>query len=124
MNVGGLGRSTGSCPGRLRDRRLHVGRSRVEALGEIELQDEAGVSLAVVGGHQLEAGNLHELALERRGHVVGHRLGRGARIVHLHLDHRIIDRRQIVHRQLKIGQHSEQNDRDRQHDRHHRTTNE
>ena len=68
-------------------------------LDKIELQHEAGVALAAVGGHQLQAGNLHELALQRRGDVVGHRLRRRARIVHLHLDHRIVHRRQIVHRQ-------------------------
>ena len=33
---------------------LHIGGSAVEALRKIELQDEAGVSLPVVGGHQFQ----------------------------------------------------------------------
>ena len=74
--------------------------------------------------HQLQAGNLHELPFQRRGHVVGHRLRRCARIIYLHLDDGIIDRRQIAHRQAEISEHAEQNDRDRQRNRHHRTANE
>ncbi len=109
---------------RARDCRLHVGGGSVQALREIELQHEAGVSLTVVGGHQFQARNLHELALQRRGHVVRHRLGRCARIVDLHLDHGIIDGRQIADRQAKIGHHSEQDDRDGQRHRHDGTTNE
>ncbi len=107
-----------------RDRRLHVRGSAVEALGKIELQDEVGVSLGVVGSHQLQPRNLHELALQRRGHVVGHRLRRRARIVHLHLNDRVVDSRQIADRQLKICDQSEQNDGDAQRNRHHRTANE
>ena len=107
-----------------RDGRLHVGRRAVEALGKIKLQDKTGVPLTVVRGHQLQARDLHELALQRRGHIVGHRVRRSSRIVDLHLDDRIIDGRQIAYRQPKICQDSEQDDGDGQRDRHYRTTNE
>ena len=82
------------------------------------------MSLRVVGGHQLEAGNLHELAFQRRGDVIRHRLRRGARIIHLHLDHRVIDGRKIAHRQLEISDQPKENDGDAQRNRHYRTTNE
>jgi hypothetical protein len=82
---------------------LNVGRSTVKALGKIKLQHEAGMSLAVIGGHKLQAGNLHELALQRRGYVVRHGLRGRARIIHLHLDDGIINSRQIADRQPEIS---------------------
>ncbi len=124
MNVGGLGRSTGSCP----VARVIAACTSVAAasrlLFKIKLQHEAGVALAAVGRHHLQAGNLHELALERRGHVVGHGLRRRARIIHLHLNHGIVDRGQIVDRQAQVREHAKQDDRDRQDHRHHRASDE
>src|SRR5215469_5626244 len=81
------------------------------------------MSLPIVGGHQFKARNLHELALQRRGHVVRHRLRCGTRIVHLHLDYGVVDRRQITDGQAEVRRHSEQDHRDGQRHRHHRTTN-
>jgi len=106
------------------DGRLNISRGRVQTLGKIELQHEVGVALRIVRGHQLEAGNLHELALQRRGDVVRHSLWRRAGIVHLHLDHRVIHRGQVAYRQLKVGYQSEQNDGDAERNRHDRTANE
>ena len=65
-------------------------------------------SLSALGSHHLQSVDLHELAFERRGDVVGNRIRTGARITHLHLDDRIVDGRQIVYRQLKITQHAKQ----------------
>ena len=48
LNVGGLGRSGGSWPVRLRDRRLHVRRGGVDALVQIELQREAACAPGVL----------------------------------------------------------------------------
>ncbi len=90
---GRAGQIDGKLSLRPRDCCLNVGGSAVEALGEIELQHEAGMSLAIIGRHQFQARNLHELALEWRGDIVGHRLRRRSRIIDLHLDHGIIDRR-------------------------------
>ena len=66
--------------------------------------------LPAVGGHDLEAGNLHELTLERRGDIVRHRVGRGARVVHADLDHRIVDGRQVVHGKREVRERAEQDD--------------
>ena len=68
------------------------------------------MALAIVGRNELQAWNLHELALQWRGYVVGHRLGRRAGIIYLHLDDRVVNSRQITYRQAKVGQHSEQDD--------------
>ena len=106
------------------DGRLHIGRRAVEALGEIKLKNKTGVALTIVRGHQFKTRDLHELALEWRGHIVGHRSRSCSRIVDLDLDNRIIDGRQIAYRQPKICQHSKQYDGDGQRDRHYRTTNE
>ena len=70
---------------RLGDGGLHIGGGGIDAFAQIELQREAGVALAAVAGDQFQTGNLHELALERRGDVVGHRLGRGTGIGDVHL---------------------------------------
>ena len=73
---------------------------------------------------ELESRNLHELTLERRGDVVGHRLGRRAWIPHLNLDDRIVDSRQVVDREAPVGQHAKQDRGHGQDDRHHGTTDE
>ena len=96
------------CP---RDRRLNVGRRSVEALRKTKLQHEARVTLSIVRGHHLESGDLHELAFQRRGHVVGHRLRSRARITNLHLNHRVIHGRQVAHRKPEISKYAKQNDR-------------
>ena len=41
--------------------------------------------LRALRGHHLEPVDLHELAFERGGDVVGNRIGTGARITDLHL---------------------------------------
>ena len=82
------------------------------------------MSLAVVRSYQLQSRNLHELALQRGGHIVGHRIRRRSRVVDLYLDDRIINGRQIADGQPEISQRSKQDDRDGQCDRHHRTANE
>ena len=99
MNVGGLGRSTGSFAVAW----VMAACTSVAAASRLFDRSNCSTKLvcpcAAIGGHHLQSGNLHELAFERRGHIVGHRLGRGARIAHLNLNHRIVHRRQIVHRQ-------------------------
>ena len=82
------------------------------------------MTLTAVRGHDLEARDLHELTLERRRDAVRHRLWRRAGVAHADLDNRVVDRGQIVHRQVEVGEHAEEDDGGGQHDRHHRTTNE
>ena len=77
-------------PGGLADGRLHVRGRGINTLRKIKLQDEVAVACAAVGRHHLQPGNLHELAFQRRGHVISHRLRRGTRITHADLNHRII----------------------------------
>ena len=81
------------------------------------------MSLAIVGGHQLQAGNLHELAFERRGNIVRHGFRSRAGIIYLHLDDGIVDGRKVTYRQAKVSRHSEQNHRHGQRNRHDRATN-
>ncbi len=111
-------------PGGLGDRRLHVGGGGIDALGQGELQRQAGLTLGALGSHELEPVDLHELPLERGGDVARHRLGARARVADLHLDHRVVDRRKVVHRQLKVGQGAEQDHGRGEDRRHHRTPDE
>jgi hypothetical protein len=62
------------------------------------------VSLVALGRYEFQPGNLYELALERRGDIVGHGVGTRARVVHLHLDDRVVHSWQVVHWQLPIAQ--------------------
>src|SRR5262245_51610178 len=64
------------------------------------------------------------MPFERRGYVVGHRVGTGAGVRRLHLDHGIVDGREVVHREPEITQRSEEDSRDGQHYGHHRPANE
>ena len=67
--------------GRLGNRRLHIGRRRIDAFAQGELKRQAGVALSALGSDQFESIDLHELALERRRDIVGDGLGTGAGIV-------------------------------------------
>ena len=107
-------------PGGLRDRGLDVGRRGVDVLVQGELEGQAHVPLGALRRDDLEAGDLHELALERRRDVVGHRVRAGAGVVGLHLDDRVVHGGQVVHRQLPVAEDAEQHHRggeDRRHDR-------
>ena len=88
---GRAGQIDGKLSLRPRDGCLNVGSGTVEALREIELQHKAGKPLTIIGGNQFQARNLHELALQRRSHIVRHGLGRCARVTYLHLDYGIVD---------------------------------
>src|SRR5262249_25830876 len=118
------GRVRGKPAGRLGDGRLHIGRGGVEGLAEGELQRQLGVSLRALAGDQLQPVDLHELPLQRGGHVGGHRLGAGSGIVDVDLDHRVVDGRQVVDRKLEVAEDAEE-DRGEGEDRgHHRPADE
>ena len=87
---------------------MHISGRGIDILVQSKLQSKAGLSLSALRGHHLQAIDLHELALERRGDVVGNRVRTRARVTDLHLDDGIVHRRQIVHRELKVAQHSKQ----------------
>src|SRR5204862_5006753 len=72
----------------------------------------------------LEPVDLHELPLERRRDIVRDGLGRGARVVRVHLDDRVVHRGQVVDRQRAVGDHAENDHRDGQDRGHDRTANE
>ena len=65
------------------------------------------MALGAFGSHEFQSGNLHELALKRRGDVVGHGVRTRARIVRLHLDDRVVHGWQVVHRELPIAEDPE-----------------
>ena len=77
-NVGGDGRSTGRLPVACEIAVCTSVAAASMLLLRRELQREAGVPLSALGSHQLQPVDLHELALERRGDVVGDR-SRGSR---------------------------------------------
>src|SRR5258707_14676041 len=82
------------------------------------------MALSVVRGHHFEPGNLHELALERSSHIVGHRFRRGTRITHLDLNDRIIHCGQVAHRKSKICKYAKQDHRGGEGHSHYRAENE
>jgi hypothetical protein len=101
------------------DRRLHIRRGGVDALGQGKLQREATEALRAPAGNQFQSGNLHELPFQRRSDVGGHGVRAGAGIANIDQNHRVIDRRQIVHRQLSVRQDTKQDCRHRQDHGHH-----
>ena len=106
------------------DRRLHVGGGRVDVLLQGELEREGRVTLVARARDDFQAVDLHELPFQRRGDIVGHRLRARAGIRHPDLDYRVIDGRQIVHRQLQITKHAEEDHREGEDRGHHRAANE
>ena len=72
------------------------------------------MSLRALRRHQLEAVDLHELALQRRCDVVGYGLGTGAGIIGLDLNDRIIDGREIIDGELPVRREAGDEHRQRQ----------
>ena len=118
------GKIQGQTPGGLVDRRLNIGGRHIHALAQRELQRERSIPLGARRCDQVQSGNLQKLFFQRSGHIAGHRGRRCPGVIHADVDHRKIDHRQVVDRQLLIRKDTEQNDRHRQQDGHHRTTNE
>src|SRR5918996_9350 len=84
------------------------------------MESESHNALSTLRRYDLEPVDLHELALEWRGNVVGNRVRACARITNHHLDNGIVDRRKIVNRELEITQHAEEDHRQSEDCRHHR----
>ena len=101
------------------DRRLDVIGSTVNVPGEVELQHQPRRALAAAGRDEHESRDLHELPLERRGHVGGHRLRSCAGITGLDLNDGIVDRRQIADRQPEVRVDAEDDDGEAERHCHH-----
>src|SRR5262249_55248739 len=91
---------------------LYIRGGGIYVLVQRELQRQACVTLRAARGDELQSIDLHKLALQRRGDIIRHCVGARARVVHLHLNNRIIDSRKVVHRKPEITQGSEEDDRD------------
>src|SRR5437667_12590848 len=85
------------------DLSLHVCGSVNDTFAENELERERRVPLRACARDDVEPWNLQELFLERRGDVVRHGRRIRARIGAGDLDNRVIDRGQIVDRELAVG---------------------
>ena len=94
-------------PQRLRDRRLHVLRGRVDVPVERELDDDLRLPEARRRRHVVDAGDRRELLLERRRDRRRHRLRARAGQRRAHRDRREVDVRQIAHRQLPVRDDAE-----------------
>ncbi len=103
---------------RLRDRRLHVLRGRVDVPVERELHDDLRLPEARRRRHVVDAGDRRERLLERRRDRCGHRLRARARQRGAHRHGRKVDVRQVAHRQLPVRDDSEDEDADHDERRH------
>ncbi len=90
---------------------LHILGGGVDIAVEIELQDHIHAAQAGRGQHLRHAGNLRELAFERRGHRGRHGLRIGAGQAGIDLDGGEIDLRQLGDGQQRKGDHAGQQDR-------------
>ena len=109
---------------RLRDRRLHILRGRVDVAVERELQRDRRDPLAAGRRHLIDAGDGRELLLERRRHGGRHRLGARAGERGAHRDRRVVDGGQVAHRELLVRDEAEQKDAGHDEGRHDRTPDE
>ncbi len=82
-----------------------------DTFAENKLECERRISLRALARDNVEPWNLQELFLQRRGDVVRHggRIRAGVRT--RDLDNRIIDRRQIVDRELAVSGDAGDDDR-------------
>ena len=103
---------------RLGDRRLHVGRRLVDIAIERELEGDVRVSLGTRRRDVLNARHRRKRLLERRRHRGRHDFGTRARQPCRHGDCRVVDSREIAHRQLAICEHTKNEDSDHDQRRH------
>ncbi len=96
------------------DRRLYVLAGSVDVAALVELDDDRRETGRAVRAHRGDAGDLAELALQRRGHQRGHRRGAGAGILRRHHQARRIDVGQCGDRQRAIADHADQQQRHHQ----------
>ena len=96
---------------RFGDGGLNILRGGVDVARQRELYGDLRGSLGVLRVHALHARDGGELALERRGDGRSHGFRVGARQRGVHLDVRVIDRRQGRHRQRPEGHDPEQQNR-------------
>ena len=101
------------------DGRLHLLLGDVDRERQIELQGHDGRAARADRRHLLEARQLAELPLERRGDARGHDVGARARIERDDLDGRVVDLRERGDGQLAIRHDAGEHDRRRQERRRH-----
>src|SRR5205807_3273046 len=96
------------------NRRLHITRSAIDAFAQVELDGDVRAPLRARARDQADAGNLRECFLQRRRDRVRHRHRISAWIGRSNGDDRVIDRRQIIYRELIVTEDAEDEDRNRQ----------
>ncbi len=101
------------------DGRLHLLLGDVDRKGQVELQGHDRRAARADRRHLLEAGQLAELPLERRGHSRRHDVRACPRIERDRLDRRVVNLGERRDRQLAIRHDAGQHDRRRQERRRH-----
>ena len=96
------------------DRRLDIGRGRVDVAVEVELDGDGGRAERARRRHLRDAGDLRELRLERLGDRGGHGVGTGAGELGGNLNGGEIDLRQRRDRQSRISDDADEQDADHQ----------
>ncbi len=96
------------------DGRLHLFLGYVDVEAEAELQNDDRNCPRAGGRHLAEPLHLAELPLEWRGNRGGYNVWRRARIEREHLDGWIVHLRQRGNRQLRVGDHTHQQNRGHQ----------
>ena len=108
---------------RRRDHRLHVEGGAVDVAIKIELHRDVRTAIGRTRGHQVDAGNLREGALERRDNGCRHGLRVGAGQLRCDGNRREVDARQRRQRQFHVAENAEHDERHHQQCRHHRAAN-
>ena len=107
--AGEVGGQVGACGV---DGGLDVAGGAVDVAAEVELDGDVGGAEAARGGHLGDAGDVAELALQRRGDGGGHDLGAGARQAGVDRDGGEVDLRQRRDRQQVEADGAGDGDRD------------
>ena len=89
---------------------LNVKGRRIDVTLQVEFEGYSGDTLAIGGRHGVKTGNGGKLPFEGGRYGAGHRFRACTRQVGGNLDRRVIDPRQVIHREKTVGEDAEYHD--------------